>query len=178
MSLAYLLASCSSNKIAGVPDKLPEIALAGSTATPAHSMAGYEYPFDPNGNYVGDWAAEGERRAGRSARATDDDEKKWSGSHGGRSSGASRSKKSSTSKTASKQSDDSDTPPKKSPSATASKSKSKSNGGGGGKKYVVKKGDTVERIARRYGISVSKLKSANGLKSDFIRDGQSLTIPN
>src|SRR4051812_27566943 len=97
LSLACWLASCSSNKIAGVPEKLPEIALAGSTATPAHGMPGYEYPFDPNGNYVGDWAAEGERRAGRSARATDDDEKKWSGSHGGRSTGASRSKKSSTS---------------------------------------------------------------------------------
>ena len=115
-------------------------------------MASYEYPFDSNGNYVSDWAAEGERRAGRSAVATSDDEKKWSGSHGGHASGGSAAKKS-----------------------TAGKAKSKSSSGGS--KYVVKKGDTVERIARRYGVSVSRLKAANGLKSDLIRAGQTLTIP-
>jgi len=32
-------------------------------------------------------------------------------------------------------------------------------------------------IARKYGSSVAKIKSANGLKSDTIRDGRSLVIP-
>jgi len=157
--LSLWLASCSSTEIEGVPANLPEIALSGSSATPPHHMATYEYPFDSGGNYVGDWAAEGEHRAGRSARATSDDEKKWSGSHGGRSTGVSSSKK-------------------KKPASTASKSKSgTSSKSGSSSKYVVKKGDTVERIARRYGTTVSKLKAANGLKSDLIRIGQTLKIP-
>jgi hypothetical protein len=154
-TLPFWFAACTSTKIEGVPDKLPEIALSGSTATPPHNMATYEYPFDSNGNYVSDWAAEGERRAGRSARATSDDERKWSSSQGGRT--ISKSKAKSKSKT-------------KSTSPTKSKSTSST-------RYVVKKGDTVGKIAQRYGITSSKLKSANGLKSDFIRAGQTLKIP-
>jgi LysM repeat protein len=41
----------------------------------------------------------------------------------------------------------------------------------------VKKGDTLSGIASRYGSSVSRIKAANGLKSDMIRDGRSLIIP-
>lgn len=168
--LPFWLASCSSTKIEGVPEKLPDVPLAGSTATPAHQMATYEYPFDSNGNYVGDWAAEGEHRAGRSASATIADEQRWGGSHGGHATGPSKSRKSTAGKSKAKGSADEASPGKKA-SATAAKSKS------GGSRYVVKKGDTVERIARRYGVSVSRLKAANGLKSDLIRDGQTLTIP-
>ncbi len=144
-TLPFWFAACTSTKIEGVPDKLPEIALSGSTATPAHHMASYQYPFDSSGNYVNDWAAEGEHRAGRSARATSDDERKWSSSRGGRTTSSSKSK-----------------------------SKSKSSGSS---IYVIKKGDTVGKIAQRHGISASKLKSANGLKSDFIRAGKTLKIP-
>lgn len=43
--------------------------------------------------------------------------------------------------------------------------------------YKVKKGDALSTIARRYGTSVSAIKSANGLRSDTIRIGQRLTIP-
>lgn len=43
--------------------------------------------------------------------------------------------------------------------------------------YTVKKGDALERIARRNGVSTSALKKANGLKSDLIRPGQKLRIP-
>lgn len=157
--LSLCLASCSSTEIEGVPANLPEIALSGSSATPPHHMATYEYPFDSGGNYVDDWAAEGEHRAGRSARATSEDERKWSGSHGGRATGAS-------------------SPKKKRPGSTASKTKSATAAkSGASSKYVVKKGDTVERIARRYGVTVSRLKAANGLKSDLIRIGQTLRIP-
>lgn len=46
----------------------------------------------------------------------------------------------------------------------------------GGAQYRVRKGDTLIGIARRHGITVAQLRSLNGLKSDIIRVGQSLTI--
>ena len=45
------------------------------------------------------------------------------------------------------------------------------------KRYTVKKGDGLYGIARKYGTTVTKLKSANGLTSDLIRIGQVLKIP-
>lgn len=133
----FLVASCSSTpKIQGLPDKLPDIALNGSSATPPHNLPNYEYPFDANGNYVSNWAAEGERRAGRPAMATNEDERKWSGSHRGHATG--KSPKKSTSKKGSGKSsgsgkskkksspDDDDVKPK-SKSGSGSKSKSSSS---------------------------------------------------
>jgi LysM repeat protein len=100
-------------------------------------MASYEYPFDANGRYVSDWAAEGERRQGRAASATSDDTDKWSRSHGGSSGSrkssssakvASSSKTGSTSKSGSSSrkvaDDDNDSRP--SSSKTGSKTKSDS----------------------------------------------------
>lgn len=46
-----------------------------------------------------------------------------------------------------------------------------------GESYVVKQGDTLARIAKKFGISVKQLKSANNLKSDRITPKQKLTIP-
>jgi len=43
--------------------------------------------------------------------------------------------------------------------------------------YVVKKGDSLSRIAFEYGTTVSALKEANGLTSDLIMAGQELVIP-
>ncbi len=43
--------------------------------------------------------------------------------------------------------------------------------------YTVKKGDTLYSIARTYGISVDKLKSANNLSSNNLTIGQTLIIP-
>lgn len=150
-TLPLVFPSCTSDDIEGVPANLPEIALNGSSATPPHQLASYQYPFDSNGNYVSDWAAEGERRAGRSRSATESDVEKWSGSHGGRVTGSSKSKS-------------------KSKKSTKSKST-------GTTRYVIKKGDTIGKIAQRHGVSASRLKSYNGLKSDFIRAGQTLKIP-
>jgi hypothetical protein len=48
---------------------------------------------------------------------------------------------------------------------------------GGGSSHTVAKGDTLFSLARRYNTSVSAIKSANGLSSDIIRIGQTLTIP-
>ena len=45
-------------------------------------------------------------------------------------------------------------------------------------KYIVKKGDTLSAIARKYGTTVSKLAKANAIKDvNVIHTGQLLTIP-
>lgn len=46
-----------------------------------------------------------------------------------------------------------------------------------GKVHRVRSGDTLSEIARRYGTTVSKLCSANGLTSNRLRIGQELKIP-
>ncbi len=43
--------------------------------------------------------------------------------------------------------------------------------------YTTKKGDTVEKLASRYGISGKTLKWANNLDSDALEPGKKLTIP-
>ena len=43
--------------------------------------------------------------------------------------------------------------------------------------HTVKRGETLGRIAARYGVSVSSIKRANGMRSSTIRRGQVLTIP-
>ncbi|HAR80544.1 MAG TPA: hypothetical protein DCR21_06895 [Succinivibrionaceae bacterium] len=47
----------------------------------------------------------------------------------------------------------------------------------GGKTITVKKGDSLSKIAKQYGSSVSAIKKANSLKSDVVHVGQSLYIP-
>ena len=44
--------------------------------------------------------------------------------------------------------------------------------------YVVISGDTLFNIANRFGTTVNAIKQANNLTTDFLRVGQSLTIPN
>ena len=46
-----------------------------------------------------------------------------------------------------------------------------------GREYVIVSGDTLSEIAERHRVSVSSLKSSNGLKSNTIRVGQKLIIP-
>ncbi|HEX9944815.1 MAG TPA: DUF5715 family protein [Thermoanaerobaculia bacterium] len=45
------------------------------------------------------------------------------------------------------------------------------------KKYRVGRGDTLWRIAQRHGVSVSRIKQANGIRSSRLRPGQMLSIP-
>lgn len=44
--------------------------------------------------------------------------------------------------------------------------------------YIVKSGDNLYAIARRYGISVDKLKEINNLSSNLLSVGQKLLVPN
>ncbi len=46
-----------------------------------------------------------------------------------------------------------------------------------GSTYTIQKGDSLSRIAKRSGLTVTELKVANGLKSDRIIAGKKLTIP-
>lgn len=161
--LMLSLSSCSSSsKIEGIPSNLPKITLNGTTATPKHNLSKEDYPFDDSGRYMSDWAAAGERRAGRSAAATSSDVSKWSGSYGGSATG----KKRTVAKTSS------------SKSKSGSKSKvASSSKKGGGRSYTVKKGDTLSAIASRNSTSVAKIKAANGMSSDFLSIGKVLRIP-
>lgn len=43
--------------------------------------------------------------------------------------------------------------------------------------YIVKNGDSLWSISKKYNISVNELKSANGLKSNMLSIGQKLVIP-
>jgi LysM repeat protein len=43
--------------------------------------------------------------------------------------------------------------------------------------HTVSKGDTLYSISRKYGVTVPKLKSTNGLSGDTIRIGQTLRVP-
>jgi LysM repeat protein len=46
-----------------------------------------------------------------------------------------------------------------------------------GRSYVVQPGDQLRALARKWGVTVSLIKSTNGLTSDVIRVGQVLVIP-
>ena len=52
----------------------------------------------------------------------------------------------------------------------------RSAGSGSSRYHTVRRGETLSKIAARYGLSVSQLKRLNGLKRDNIRAGQKLKI--
>ena len=47
----------------------------------------------------------------------------------------------------------------------------------GATEYVVKRGDTLSKIAKRYAVTVAALQHQNGLRSSKIKVGQRLTVP-
>jgi cell envelope opacity-associated protein A len=156
--LPALLASCgSSPRVRGAPRKLPVIDLHGSAQTPAHSMEKKSYPFNADGDYMTAWASNGS--------ASEHDNDSWSSSHDG---SVSKRNPSPVRKVSSS--------PSKKKTVTSSKSKSGSSKGAS-RSYVIKRGDTLGAIAQRNGTTVSKIKAANGMSSDKIREGKSLKIP-
>ncbi|MEC7524643.1 MAG: LysM peptidoglycan-binding domain-containing protein [Myxococcota bacterium] len=48
---------------------------------------------------------------------------------------------------------------------------------GQGRRYTVRAGDTLSRIARRFRVSVDDIRAANALRSEDIRQGQTLLVP-
>ncbi|MGV3772733.1 MAG: LysM peptidoglycan-binding domain-containing protein [Verrucomicrobiales bacterium] len=66
------------------------------------------------------------------------------------------------------------------PAPEPAAAKTVANGGstnGTGNHYVVKSGDTLTRVASQHGVTVSELRSANGLKTSRLNVGQKLKIP-
>jgi len=52
-----------------------------------------------------------------------------------------------------------------------------SPGTGTGSEYVVRRGDTLSRIASITGASIAQLKATNGLRNDILQIGQKLAVP-
>jgi LysM repeat protein len=68
-------------------------------------------------------------------------------------------------------------PPSTKKKTTTSKSRSSEASRSATRSHIVKHGDSLYSLAKRYHTTVSRLKSLNGLSSDLIRDGQKLKIP-
>jgi len=60
---------------------------------------------------------------------------------------------------------------------TVSKPKPSGSTSGSAKYHVVQKGETLYRLSRNYGTSVTAIQDANNLSDDLIRIGQQLVIP-
>ena len=63
--------------------------------------------------------------------------------------------------------------PAGSPTPTATAERAHANA----KSYTVKSGDTLTKIAHHFGVTVSAMKAANGLKTEKIKVGQALKVP-
>jgi hypothetical protein len=121
------------------------------SAPPTNTVTG---PFDRRGNYIEDW--------------TDKPEKWYSPAT------PSEKSKPKPKPTIAKK----DTPPeiavvKPKPVVVKPKPKPKPKA----VRYKVRKGDNLTKIGRKYGVSVSSLRRANGISGDLIRIGQVLKIP-
>jgi LysM repeat protein len=158
-------------------------------ATPPHRMPRAEYPFDASGRYVDAWAAEGAVRYGRRVNTDRSDEGRNEPTapperrplvipvaHSGQSTptaanrtAASPTKKSTASSTP--------PPPRKTTAKPTAKTTAKTAGKTRGTSHIVKRGDSLSSLSKRYGVSVQALKKANSLKSNMIRDGRKLVIP-
>lgn len=164
-----------------------------SIATPPHRMPRAEYPFDAAGRYVDAWAAEGAVRYGRRVN-TDRSED-------GRNEPtapperrplvipvvrSSQPTPTAANRTAASQPAASPTrnstassppPPRKSTAKPTAKSTAKTAAKPRTTSHIVKRGDSLSSLSKRYGVSVQALKKANSLKSNMIRDGRKLVIP-
>lgn len=67
--------------------------------------------------------------------------------------------------------------PARTASATAGTGSSATSATNGTKTYTVKSGDTLNGIARKHGVTVKEIQSANNLRTTQIKVGQKLRIP-
>ena len=182
------LSACTSSspKIKGLPRNLPKISVNGSSRTPKHSMSGSEYPFDEKGNYKSDWVASGGPSA---AEMSSRQEGFWRSSHGGDVTPAGhepaledtapepepeRAPVRVASAPLPKATPVERSEPKPTPKPTP---KPKPKPASSSRSHTVKSGDTLYSLSIKYGTSVSKIQSSNGMSGTLIRVGQKLKIP-
>lgn len=152
-------------------------------ATPPTTLSERDYPFDEKGRYRTDWVKSGSTRA----RSKSDFYTPTSATQQAqttaapRSSSQSKSQKTSSSMTVASNTTKSSKPtappvytppptPKPKPKPPAPKKTQ-------ARYHTIAKGDTLWGISRKYNVSISAIKSANGLSSDLIRPGQTLRLP-
>ena len=174
-----------------------------SIATPPHRMPRAEYPFDAAGRYVDAWAAEGAVRYGRrvntdrsedgrieptapperrplvipvahSSQPTPTAANRTAANRTAASQPAASQPAASPTK---KSTASSPPPPRKTTAKTTAKSTAKTAAKPRTTSHIVKRGDSLSSLSKRYGVSVQALKKANSLKSNMIRDGRKLVIP-
>lgn len=150
---------------------------SGKTTIEVKKTSGYQAnhgPFDSNGNYVESWADNPPRRVyvtGYSKKSTSTAKKKTTYTPPQKKT-YTPPKKTYTppKKTYTPPKKKPYTPPKKKPTKVTPKSKPPVT-------HIVKKGDTLYGLSRRYGSSVSAIQKANKLSGTNIRLGQRLIIP-
>ena len=158
-------------------------------ATPPHRMPRAEYPFDASGRYVDAWAAEGAVRYGRRVNTDRSDEGRNEPTapperrplvipvaHSGQSTPTAANRPA-TSPTKKSTASSTPPPPRKTTAKPTAKTTAKTAGKTRGTSHIVKRGDSLSSLSKRYGVSVQALKKANSLKSNMIRDGRKLVIP-
>ena len=143
--------------------------------SPDTGLSSSEYPFDEKGNYREDWASGGrtadvasnENLYSDPAPEVEKPKPKVTSSSGGTAVVSKpKPKPVVTSKPKPKPKPKAVVKPKPKPKPVAKPT------------YVtVRSGDTLSAISRRTGYSVATIKSYNGLRSDFIKPGQSLKLP-
>lgn len=124
-------------------------------------------PFDANGNYREDWADDPSkwRRPGSRQQVVSDDRPPAIAKN-------EEPPPHSTPLASIKV-----TPSKPKPTVAQAKPKPKPKPKPTVTRYVVKKGDTLSRIASRHGSSVAAIRRANGISGSLIRPGQKLVVP-
>lgn len=137
-------------------------------ATPPHDLSAHDYPFDDDGTYRKDWVTD------KNAKRPKKWFKKPSGSSSPSSSTVAMNTPPPPPRTTSTAPPPSISPPPAPRPAPAPAPKPPPPKA---RYHTVTKGDTLFAISRRYGVSVSRIKSTNGLSSDLIRIGQTLRIP-
>ena len=157
-------------------------------ATPPTTLSERDYPFDAKGRYRTDWVKSGStRKRSKSSFHTVSTSPPKSQTTISQSPPKTSSRSpSKTKKSSSRITVASNTtqpskkkpppvytpkpaPPKPTPPPTPQKKQARY--------HTIAKGDTLWDISRRYKVTISAVKSANGLTSDLIRPGQTLRIP-
>jgi len=156
-------------------------------ATPPTTLSQRDYPFDEKGRYRTDWVKSGSTKSRskssfRAAPTATPTPKKQTIA---KTSSGSQSKTNKTSSSSSMTVASNSTKPSKTTAppvytpAPAPKPKPKPPAPQkkSARYHTIAKGDTLWDISRRYKVSISEIKSANGLSSDLIRPGQTLRLP-